>query len=158
MEFTDYKNETVFLYFADKKIEYLGMKWDIREIKEYQETNARFRFQEYEAKIKGTVMSLRNLETDNIITLTLKNQKDNDTTPSFISYIIKEGLSVSVDKELKRILYCGIIYPIVSSYNVGSSFVMKCDVGVLELSTTPFRNSKWNGIPISKVSLELKEK
>lgn len=69
--------------------------------------------------------------------------------PSEKIFIIKKDKYLSLDTSLNTINYENTIYPITEVKKIGSKIKSYlCDAGILEISNSSKRISKWNGITI----------
>lgn len=152
MKFISREN-IIFLEANNPNIIFNTMEYAITKTYIFNDVNVKVDFDKYTIKITNKIMSLINNEDGTIDTLLFVQSAP---TPVEIEkkdrvFTIKKDTFVSINYDLDTITFDNKSYTITSKKKNGSTDVYLCSVGTLEISNSPKRVSKWNGISIATI-------
>jgi hypothetical protein len=151
MKFISREN-IIFLEANNPNIIFNTMEYVITKTYIFNDTSVKLDFDKYTIKISNKIMSLINNEDGTIDTLLLVQSVSPDLQEQKdIVFTIKKDTFVSINYSTNSITYNNQTYNVTNKKKNGSTDVYVCSVGTLEISNSPKRVSKWNGISIATI-------
>lgn len=152
-----YNNSTnIDINITTERVKFDGSEYGMSNISNLSEMKSRFYFSNYEVKVYGNSLTLRNLYTGIITNMNKKEEEQFGIKSNAIhldQYLVKEGKVIKVAGDRSYIIVDDIQHAVLSNYKLGSCTVYETDIGSLILAGVKGdRDNKWNGVKIEKIS------